>query len=160
MLLKIVLGLLLALIALVVATLVRSGAPLTAPPGLFARLGTYLTENVAETAPEPRFPELRERQYRVPPEPILRYLAAAARALDWEVADEDPRNHRLHAVVTTPLLHFQDDLRVQIRLAPGGGSRLSVRSASRVGKADFGANTAHIVAFFEELERQLPPQAR
>jgi uncharacterized protein (DUF1499 family) len=60
----------------------------------------------------------------------------------------------LTAVWTSPLFRFKDD--VSIELVPEGGStRVLVRSASRVGRYDFGQNARHVRDFFAALEREL-----
>ena len=159
MLSKIVLLVLLLAAVAVAGALLSGGAPLTASPGLVKRLGTYLTTNTAQTSPQPVFPELRERYYAVPPEPLLNYVARTVRELGWEITEEKPRAYLLRAVVSTPLLHFKDDLEVRLSLLQDGGSKVHVRSASRVGKADFGANTGHIVTFFRALDEKLPSSA-
>ena len=50
------------------------------------------------------------------------------------------------------LFRFVDDIVVRIRTAPGG-SIVDVRSTSRVGESDLGANAARIRAFREHLVR-------
>ena len=51
---------------------------------------------------------------------------------------------------TTLLYGFKDDIVVRIR-ADAGGSVLDVRSASRVGRSDIGANAARIRKLLQRL---------
>ena len=54
---------------------------------------------------------------------------------------------RIEATDTTPWFGFKDDLVVRIR--PGEVSSVDVRSVSRVGQSDVGANAARIMKFIE-----------
>ncbi|HEX7383529.1 MAG TPA: DUF1499 domain-containing protein [Burkholderiaceae bacterium] len=74
----------------------------------------------------------------------------AARGLGWRVAAEAPQEGRIEATATTLLFGFQDDVVVRIA-AQGAGSRVDVRSASRIGRSDFGVNAARVRAFLARL---------
>jgi len=74
----------------------------------------------------------------------------AARALGWEVVASDTAAGRLEATDTTRWFGFKDDIVVRIR-PDGSGSRVDVRSASRVGESDVGANAARVREFLAKL---------
>ena len=57
---------------------------------------------------------------------------------------------RLEAVDRTVRLRLPDDVTVRIR-PRADGTRIDVRSASRIGRHDLGANAARIRRFLEEL---------
>jgi uncharacterized protein (DUF1499 family) len=57
------------------------------------------------------------------------------------------------------LFHFKDDFVIEVRPSDGGGSRIEMRSKSRDGISDFGANARRIRAFFAMLARRPPPPA-
>ncbi len=57
----------------------------------------------------------------------------------------------LTAVAVTPLLRFRDDVTVRVR-PQAGGSRVDVRSRSRLGRDDVGANAARIRRFLRDLQ--------
>jgi hypothetical protein len=81
-----------------------------------------------------------------------RSLAACALEAGWRpVALGSPA---FAAVWTSRLFHFKDDLSVNL-LPEKGGTKVRVKSASRVGRYDFGQNARHVRQFFEELEREL-----
>ena len=65
----------------------------------------------------------------------------------------------LHAVVTTKLWKYKDDVVIQIQPAQPSGSWLWVRSSSRVGKGDLGANTRHIMDLVRYVDETVPKQA-
>lgn len=79
-------------------------------------------------------------------------LAAARRMPRWSVIAADAAARVIEAVATTGLMRFKDDVVIEVR-PKGTGSAVHVRSKSRVGKADFGANAKRIRAYFEELGR-------
>ena len=86
-----------------------------------------------------------------PPERAFARVEAAARQMGWRIAADVPAEGRLEATATTPLLRFKDD--VVVRVAPAlNGSRVDVRSVSRIGIGDMGANAARIRAFFKLLD--------
>ncbi|MEQ8747106.1 DUF1499 domain-containing protein [Pyruvatibacter sp.] len=84
---------------------------------------------------------------------------AEAEASGWDIADaQEPENGepgRIEATDTTLLFGFKDD--VVIRIADDGPDRtlVDVRSVSRVGQSDLGANAARIDAFLAGLRQRL-----
>lgn len=81
----------------------------------------------------------------------------AQRMPRWEITGTDSAGGRLEATATTRWFGFKDDL--VIRVAPlGGGTDSAVvdmRSKSRVGRSDVGANAARIRAYLAALRRSL-----
>jgi len=75
---------------------------------------------------------------------------AAAEALGLEIVREDPSARVIEATDTTRIFRFVDDVAIRVR-PDGDGSRVDVRSRSRDGKGDLGANAARIRAFGDEL---------
>jgi len=66
-----------------------------------------------------------------------------------------PAEGRLEATATTSWFAFKDD--VVIRVTPAAaGSRVDIRSKSRVGRSDLGANARRIRAFLAELAARPP----
>ncbi|HJR53568.1 MAG TPA: DUF1499 domain-containing protein, partial [Gemmatimonadota bacterium] len=55
---------------------------------------------------------------------------------------------RIEATATTPWFGFKDDVVVRIR-PEAGGSRVDVRSVSRVGRSDVGTNARRIEEYLE-----------
>ena len=153
---KFLLWLLLLALALAFATIWLNRVPVTADPGWAKRLFVYLTRNEAATSDEHEFPELRPREYPLPAAELFDAVRQTVVALGWQIKSFDPAERELHAVVSTALLDFKDDLRIRIDGANGEKrSRLSARSVSRVGRADFGANLGHILVLQRALEQRL-----
>ncbi len=84
-----------------------------------------------------------------PPEAFRNALSAAT-AMGWDIVAADSASGRIEATATTTWFGFKDDVVVRIR-ANESGSRIDVRSMSRVGRSDVGANAARIRAFMKKL---------
>ncbi|MGB7406558.1 MAG: DUF1499 domain-containing protein [Pacificimonas sp.] len=74
----------------------------------------------------------------------------AAKAEGWRIVETARGQGAIEAVATTKLLRFKDDIAIRLR-PEGGGTRIDVRSKSRVGRDDFGANAKRIKAFLERV---------
>jgi uncharacterized protein (DUF1499 family) len=68
----------------------------------------------------------------------------------WQVLAVDTAAGRIEAVDTTFWFGFQDDIVIRIR-GEAAGTRVDVRSKSRVGRGDLGANARRIRGFLEAL---------
>ena len=71
--------------------------------------------------------------------------------LGWEVVNSVPGEGRIEATATTRWMGFKDDIVIRIQANPAGGSVLDLRSVSRVGVGDAGANAARIRAFAQRF---------
>ncbi len=75
----------------------------------------------------------------------------------WHIVDARPpqpaapREGRIEAVARTPILGFRDDVVVRVR-ATTDGARIDVRSASRYGRHDLGANAARVRALIDDVD--------
>lgn len=76
--------------------------------------------------------------------------AEVAEELGWRIVVVNPERGHLEAVDRTPVLGFSDDVVVRVR-AEGEETRVDVRSSSRVGKGDLGANAERIREFLADL---------
>jgi uncharacterized protein (DUF1499 family) len=98
------------------------------------------------------YPDLRPLELALPPAQAFARARAAAQALGWEIAAADESAGRIEAVATTRWFGFKDD--IVVRVAPAGsGSRIDVRSKSRVGRSDLGANAKRIQDFLTAVMR-------
>ena len=75
---------------------------------------------------------------------------ATLEAMGLEIVAVNPDEGRVEATATTFWFGFKDDVIVRV-LAEGEGSRIDLRSMSRVGRSDIGANAARILAFREHF---------
>lgn len=96
------------------------------------------------------YPDLKTYRMDAAPAQAFERAQQAAHGLGWEIVSADPAAGRIEATDTTFWFGFKDD--VVIRIEPdGAGSRVDVRSVSRVGMSDVGANAARIRAFLQAL---------
>ena len=75
-------------------------------------------------------------------------------ARGWEIVTNDKAAGVLEATHTSPWWGFKDDVAVRIREAEGNTTRVDMRSISRVGQSDLGANARRISDFLYELDGQ------
>jgi Protein of unknown function (DUF1499) len=135
----------LAALGLVIGGLLSNRVPLTQPPGLEKRLMTYLTRNFAETSENSEFPELKLRRYPVSADRLYQVAQQAVSDLGWDLAATSDDRKTLGAVVTSRLWRFRDDVTARALADGKRSSVLKIRSRSRVGKGDLGANIRHIL---------------
>ncbi|EGF31191.1 hypothetical protein IMCC9480_182 [Oxalobacteraceae bacterium IMCC9480] len=85
----------------------------------------------------------------VPADAYARALAAVKK-MGWEIVADDAAGGRIEATATTRWFGFKDDVVVRV-LPAAGGSRIDVRSVSRVGKSDVGTNARRIRRFIAAI---------
>jgi uncharacterized protein (DUF1499 family) len=86
-----------------------------------------------------------------PPEAVRADTLRAFARLGWPARVEE--NGAIAAVWTSRVFRFRDDVVVEVS-PENGGSRVRVRSASRVGRHDFGQNARHVRELLAELEAE------
>ncbi len=101
------------------------------------------------------YPEVRPAVSSLPPDKAFALALAAAKRLGWRIVDANPNEGRIEASDTTFWFGFTDDVVVRVR-AEAGGSRVDVRSLSRVGRSDVGTNARRIERFMKALGKELP----
>jgi uncharacterized protein (DUF1499 family) len=98
------------------------------------------------------YPEIRPLVLDLSVEESFERALRVARDMGWEIVAGDPQRGRIEATATTPFFGFKDD--VVVRLAPTDtGTRIDVRSVSRVGISDVGANAKRIRSFLAKLQK-------
>jgi uncharacterized protein (DUF1499 family) len=97
------------------------------------------------------YPDLVPAVLPVPPDKAYEQALAAARKMGWVIVDANPADGRIEATDTTFWFGFKDD--IVIRITPTDhGSRVDIRSVSRVGKSDVGMNAKRIRKYLKELQ--------
>ena len=145
---------LLVFLAAIAGGLYANRAQLLDPPGLGARLGLYLRTNSAETSSDPVLPELRPLILAVEYESALRAVSQAALELGWQEVVVDEANVQLRAVIVSPIFRFRDDIQVRFLTRSADRTEAVVRSSSRLGRGDLGANVRHIMMLRDALRRR------
>lgn len=100
------------------------------------------------------YPDLAPLQVPPPPTVVLPAAAAVAEELGWAVQVVAPADGRLEALAVTRWFGFTDDVVVRVR-PEGSGSIVDIRSKSRVGRSDLGANAARVRKFLALLTARL-----
>lgn len=107
----------------------------------------------AQVQATPSYQDLKPVRVPRPPAEVLREAEQAARSLEWENVSADPAAGLVTASESTKLFRFVDDVVVRVRDDGAGGSIVDVRSKSRDGQGDIGANAARIRRFFAVLPK-------
>lgn len=96
------------------------------------------------------YPDVRTLRMAARPSDAFDRALQAARAMGWQIVAADPATGRIEATATTFWFGFKDDVVVRVE-ADGNGSRVDVRSVSRVGASDVGTNARRIRAYLRKL---------
>jgi uncharacterized protein (DUF1499 family) len=149
---------------------------LAAPSGKFPRINdiTTDTENPPRFVTAATLPENKGRDLAYPGEELARQQrdgygnlapldlglsadetyarvrATAARMPGWTITAERSGDRAVEGFDTSRVFRFQDDFVIEVREA-NGTAAVHMRSKSRDGKGDMGANAARIQAFFFKL---------
>ena len=97
------------------------------------------------------YPDIQPLRLPVAPNIAFERAKGAIEEAGWQIAREDPSAGRLEAVATTFWFGFKDDVVIRVA-ADGPGSRVDVRSKSRVGKGDLGTNAQRIRVYQRRLQ--------
>lgn len=96
------------------------------------------------------YPDLRPVILDLAPDAAFERALEAAREMGWEMVAAEKAQGRIEATATTFWYGFKDD--VVVRLTPvEGGTRVDVRSVSRVGRSDVGTNARRIRTYLRLL---------
>lgn len=100
------------------------------------------------------YPELETLVTAVAPADAFAAAEAEARAQGWTIVSADAATGLIEATAETFWFGFKDDVAVRVRPAEAGAA-IDMRSTSRVGLSDLGANAARIEAYMSALSARL-----
>ena len=112
---------------------------------------TYAGESTARQQAA-GYPDIGPAIVAMPPPAAFEAALADAQQMGWDIVAADPTAGRIEATATTPWFGFKDDVVIRVRPA-GAGSRIDIRSVSRVGKSDLGANARRVRQYLAALRR-------
>jgi uncharacterized protein (DUF1499 family) len=119
------------------------------------RLFRGLLYNDVTTGESAAYPELEPARFAKPAEAVFEQAVAVAEQMPrWRNLNVDRGERTLSCEAVTGLFRFVDDVTVWVS-EEAGEAVVKVRSKSRVGKGDLGANAKRIRAFLAALERAL-----
>jgi len=96
------------------------------------------------------YPDIGPMVLSLPERDAFNLALQAARSMGWQIVDDNAAANRIEAIATTFWFGFKDDVVVRVTAMPTG-SKIDVRSASRVGRGDIGTNAKRIRAYFGKL---------
>lgn len=138
-------------------------------PPAFSRSMAALTARDGRVPPDIARPQRRlQRQaypkiapivLEQPADAAFELARKAATALGWQILEASRPGGRsgtghIEAVARGRILRFSEDIAIRIKPRVDG-SRIDIRSASRIGRHDLGANAKRITAFADEIDRLL-----
>jgi len=102
---------------------------------------------------EEGYPDIETLTFRESPEEIFdRAIIVAGADMGMTIHGADKDAGRIEASETSFWFGFTDDVVIRIVEGPGGGTVLDIRSKSRVGQSDIGANAERIRTFSEKMQ--------
>ncbi len=96
------------------------------------------------------YPDLQTLRVALAPDAAHAAALAAIESLGWQLTESSPADGRIEARDVSAVFRFVDDVAIRIR-PDGSGSAIDLRSKSRDGRGDLGANAARIREFREAL---------
>jgi uncharacterized protein (DUF1499 family) len=100
------------------------------------------------------YPDIKPARFNAAPARVFAAALDTAKALGWEIVAAAPAEGRIEGTATTFWYHFKDDVVIRIR-PEGDGTRLDIRSESRVGRSDIGTNARRIEQFLAALRTRM-----
>lgn len=98
------------------------------------------------------YPDLEPLRSDMPAPAAYERSLEVAEELGWEITHRDPEAGRFDARDESALFRFVDDVTVRVQPDGDRGSVIDVRSKSRDGRGDLGANAERIRRFAGELQ--------
>ena len=96
------------------------------------------------------YPMVKTLKHSLSPVDVFARAVALVKEQGWELVNADQDNLTIEATETTTLWQFKDDVVIRIR-ASQNGSLIDMRSVSRIGRSDLGANAKRIELFLNKL---------
>jgi hypothetical protein len=100
------------------------------------------------------YPDIAPADDPIAPAAAFAAALAAAREMGWTIVRADQGAGRIEATDRTFWFGFTDDIAIRVR-PTDAGSRVDVRSVSRIGVGDFGTNAARVRAYLAKLRDEI-----
>ena len=98
------------------------------------------------------FPEIKPIISTLSPDKAYEKALNIASSMGWEIVNMDSTLYHFESTARTRFFNFADDVVVQV-VKIDNGSRVDIRSVSRIGRSDRGVNAQRILAFTEQFEK-------
>lgn len=97
------------------------------------------------------YPDIRTLESDLAPTESFKKALDAVEKMGWKLQSQSAATGVIEATDTTSWFGFKDDVVIRIRSTEAGGSIVDIRSVSRVGMSDVGANAARIRDFLNKF---------
>ena len=112
----------------------------------------YLDDGTAQQQLD-AYPDIVTLQVAKPLNDVFAAANAVVSEFGWTPVSANASTGLIEATAITYWFGFQDDVVIRLR-SSGGATLVDVRSKSRIGKGDMGANAARVRAFIKQLNAQ------
>ena len=96
------------------------------------------------------YPDIKPLVLSIPAEKAFDHALAVADDMGWSITEANREQKRIEAVATTFWMGFKDDVVIRVTDTETG-SQVDIRSCSRVGRSDLGANARRIRKFLDKM---------
>lgn len=121
-----------------------------------ALLTAYPPINVVETGATPEYPDIQPRAWSMSRDRVFAGAVEVVEALDtFTLVDADPDAGVVRAEALSRTGWWIDDVEIRVEANGEGGTIVFVRSASRVGRGDFGQNARNVRVVLNALDDNL-----
>ncbi|MGX5915596.1 DUF1499 domain-containing protein [Aliidiomarina sp. Khilg15.8] len=100
------------------------------------------------------YPDVQTMRFQEQPQRVFEAALQVVEDSGWELVDANSNEGRIEATATTQWFGFKDDVVIRIS-TDGATTLLDMRSKSRLGGSDVGANAARIRDFRDDLQAEL-----
>lgn len=97
------------------------------------------------------YPDVRPLDLPVSAHDAFAAALALVEERGWEVLSADPAENQIEAIARSRLFGFEDEVAIRVT-ETDTGARIDMRSRSRLGQIDRGANARRIEAYLADLE--------
>lgn len=101
------------------------------------------------------YPDVRPLDMPVSADEAFTAALALVEERGWEVLSADPAESQIEAIATSRFFGFEDEVAIRVT-ETDTGTRIDMRSRSRLGQIDRGANARRIEAYLADLEIRAP----
>ena len=110
------------------------------------------TEKIVSVEQEKAYPDIRTIETSEPVDASFEKALSVVSSIGWKLQSNSQSKGIIEATDTTTWFGFKDDVVIRIRPSEAGGSIIDIRSVSRVGMSDVGANAARIRKFIRKFK--------
>jgi uncharacterized protein (DUF1499 family) len=99
------------------------------------------------------YPDIRTLVFEADTAKVFETAKNVASNMGWNIASDNQALGLIEATDTTFWYGFKDDVVIRVKPADGGGTIMDIRSVSRVGQSDLGANANRVRSFAKAVQR-------